>query len=56
MVKLWATMVKYDYKTMEDVPERYLAAVKKELGIVDEVKEEVTEEATEVVAEPTSAQ
>lgn len=33
MVRLWATKIKYDYCTIDDVPERYLAAVKKMLGI-----------------------
>lgn len=53
MVKLWATMVKYGYKTIEDVPDRYLVAVKKELGIKDAVKEV---DAMEEVVKPTSAQ
>lgn len=39
MVKLWAAMVKYGYKTIDDVPARYLEAVKKELGLADEPKE-----------------
>ena len=43
MVKLWATMVKYGYKTIDDVPARYLEAVKKELGIEDEPKEVAAE-------------
>ena len=47
MVKLWATMVKYGYKTIDDVPARYLEAVKKELGLTDEPKE-----AVEVVEAP----
>lgn len=50
MVKLWAVMVKYNYKTIEDVPARYLAAVKKELGMVDE-KEAVEKE---IQAEPSA--
>lgn len=33
MVKLWAMKVKYNLATIEEVPARYLAAVKKELGI-----------------------
>lgn len=39
MVKLWAAMIKYGYKTIDDVPDRYLEAVKKELGLTDEPKE-----------------
>ena len=56
MVKLWATMVKYGYKTIDDVPARYLVAVKKELGIEDKSKEVVAEaeaEAQENDAEST---
>lgn len=33
MIKFWATKVKYDLATIEEVPDRYLEGVKKELGI-----------------------
>ena len=52
MVRLWAVMIKYGYKTIEDCPDRYLVAVKKELGIEDKPKE-VAEEAQAIDAEPT---
>lgn len=33
MIKFWATKVKYNLSTINDVPDRYLEGVKKELGI-----------------------
>lgn len=33
MIKFWATKVKYELCTIDDVPERYLDGVKAELGI-----------------------
>lgn len=35
MVKLWVMRVEIGLSTIEDVPDRYLDAVKKELGITD---------------------
>lgn len=33
MIKFWVTRIKFNLAKLEDVPERYLDAVKKELGI-----------------------
>lgn len=33
MIKFWATKVKYNLATIDDVPDRYLDSVKRELGI-----------------------
>ena len=35
MVKLWVTKINNGLATIDDVPERYLEAVKIELGIVE---------------------
>lgn len=33
MIKFWVTRIKFNLAELEDVPERYLEEVKKELGI-----------------------